>query len=183
MVDLDKIRNVIKPENDLEREIINDKEFFQGVNYGKPRKGHPEGKVLFHIGEVLANVDKYYGDDPERSKLRLLAIIHDSFKYKVDRSKPKYGDNHHGHYASVFAQKYVDNSQLKYILIVHDDAYNAWQAGNRRGRWDVAEKRGTGLGSDLFHIDALDLFLKFYYCDNKTGNKTNEDYEWFYNLV
>ena len=79
------IVKIIKPKNTLEEKIIRDQEFIDGVNWGKPRKGHPEGTVLAHIQEVLANVDKY-GNGMTEDPLRIITLIHDTFKYKVDRS-------------------------------------------------------------------------------------------------
>ena len=59
------IKQIIKPENGIEEAIIANPDFVTGVEYGKPRSGHPEGKVLYHIKEVLENIDKWYGDDEE----------------------------------------------------------------------------------------------------------------------
>jgi len=95
------IEELIKPETELEKLIVSDPEFIEGANWGKPRPGHPEGTVLLHIVEVLKNVDKllenvHYDDAvPIRKNLRLIAICHDTFKYKVDGTKSKEGENHH----------------------------------------------------------------------------------------
>ena len=90
------INEIIKPENGRETAICDDAEFQKGAMYGKPRYGHPEGAVIYHIKEVLENIDKFYNDDEDRENLRLIAISHDTFKHKVDQTKPKAGENHHG---------------------------------------------------------------------------------------
>ena len=181
------IIDIIKPENNLETEIVNDPIFIEGASWGKKRNGHPEGKVVYHIGEVLKNIDKHYKDDYQRSKLRIIAILHDTFKHKVDRSKSKSGENHHGMIARRFAEKFenylkVQNDILT-VLQHHDDGYNAWSKGNRRNDWDGANKKATKLIGILLTEDCLELFTKFYYCDNATGNKSNDDFDWFMDMV
>jgi hypothetical protein len=182
----DLIRNIIKPENGIETAIVNDAVFIEGAMYGKVRKGHPEGQVIYHIKEVLANIDKYYSDDEDRTLLRWIAILHDTFKHKVDRNQPKVGENHHGKIARRFAEKYIQFMVHNSVLLVierHDDAYNAWQKGGRHGDWYQAERKANQLIQGLITEDCLDLYLKFYRCDNETGDKSQEDYEWFTNLV
>jgi len=92
----DKIKQIIKPENGIETAICDDAEFIKGCMYGRPRPGHPEGQVIYHIKEVLENIEKFYADDEDRQDLRLIAILHDTFKFKVDQTQPKSGENHHG---------------------------------------------------------------------------------------
>src|ERR1044072_9029599 len=120
--------NKLKPENPLEEKIIADPEFIAGMLYGKPRKGHPEGKVILHIEEVLRNVDKYCTPE-NREQLRLITILHDAFKYKVDHTQSKTGENHHAMIARRFAERYVTDTELLDIIELHDEAYNAWSTG------------------------------------------------------
>ena len=42
-------------ENDTERRIVTDDEWRRGAAWGVPRPGHPEGAVVHHVAEVLAN--------------------------------------------------------------------------------------------------------------------------------
>jgi hypothetical protein len=178
-----EIKTIIKPENGIEEAIIKDDEFIEGACWGKVRSGHPEALIALHIQEVLANIDKFYADDEDRQNLRLIAIIHDTFKYKVDNTKPKSGANHHGNIARRFAEKYVDNSDVLFVIEFHDDAYNAWSQGDRRGDWYGAERRANKLIQGLLEINCLDLYVKFYKCDNATGDKSQENFNWFCNLI
>lgn len=172
------IKKIIKPETELENKIISDVEFITGMTWGKPRSGHPEGKVISHIAEVLANVEKY--STPEtREKLRLISIIHDAFKYKVDKAKPRMGENHHAMIARRFAEKYIDDIELLQIIELHDEAYNAWCKGDR-GDWVKAEGRAINLISMLKNIK---LYLAFYQCDNETGDKEKDNFTWFQKMV
>lgn len=174
------IKDIIKPENGIEEAIVADPLFIQGALYGKPRKGHPEGQVIYHIKEVLANVDKYDKNSEHRFELRIIAILHDTFKNKVDQTKPKAGENHHAMIARRFAEKFTTNTAVLKIIELHDEAYNAWQVGGRRGDWYEAKRRAEKLiGKLMSDEDILDLYLKFYRCDNETGDKLQECYSWF----
>lgn len=109
-------------ETPIEQAICDDPQFQRGIIYGKPRRGHPEGTVGSHIGEVLSNVQRFYGDSPMRPKLRLIAIVHDSFKEFVDRSKPKDGENHHGMIARRFAERQFSHKGTVNDSVVNRDA-------------------------------------------------------------
>ena len=177
------IKQLVKPENGIETAIVSDVDFIEGVSYGKPRSGHPEGKVIYHVKEVLNNIDKFYADDPDREDLRFIALVHDSFKHKVDQRKPKSGANHHGTIARVFAQKYSQDHKVLRIIELHDEAYNSWGKGARRDDWFGAERRANKLIDELLTLGGLGLYIKFYKCDNLTGDKEQENYEWFVNLI
>ncbi len=174
-----KLQELLKPETELEKRIVSTPEFIEGANYGKPRHGHPEGQVGYHIREVLDNVDKI--STPEnRADLRLIALIHDTFKNKVDNTKPKAGMNHHAMIARKFAEKFIQIPEYVLDIIeLHDEAYNAWQQGGRKGDWYKAEKRADALLGKLGTEDRIHLYLEFYYCDNNTGDKEQENYHWF----
>ena len=73
-------------EGDLEEQIAKQPEWLEGLEYGRPRHGHPEGKIKFHIAAVLNNVERFYGDSPDRNRLRLITLVHDTFKFRVDPS-------------------------------------------------------------------------------------------------
>lgn len=171
-----EIQEVLKPENELEQKIIDDADFQTGVMWGKPRNGHPEGKVLYHVREVLDNVDKY-APVHLREKLRLIAFIHDTFKHKVDTNQSKSGENHHATIARRFAEKHIDDTAVLDIIQLHDEAYNAWQKGNRDGKWDKAETRLNNL-LEILDVN-LNLYSIFYKCDNETGDKSQDNYKWF----
>jgi hypothetical protein len=180
---IDIIKSVIQPENGIESAIVGNADFIAGCNHGKPRSGHPEGQVIYHIQEVLANIDKWYTDDEDRKDLRIIAILHDTFKYKVDQRKPKVGENHHGWIARKFAEKFPIDADVLSVIQRHDDAYNAWQKGGRHDNWYEAERRATQLISGLLIEGILDLYVKFYRCDNATGDKEQQNYEWFIGLI
>jgi hypothetical protein len=168
------------PETDLERRILADPEWQQGVAWGIPRSGHPEGRVAVHIEEVLANVDEVALDESDRERLRFVALIHDSFKYRVDDAQQKVGENHHAMIARRFAERYTDDSELLDVIELHDEAYNAWKHGRRKG-WDSAEARARRLLDRLGRSTAF--YLRFYDADNRTGSKSRVNFDWFQRLA
>jgi len=181
---MENIKDIIKIENVIEKFIIEDASFITGAMHGEARRGHPEGKIIYHIREVLDNIDKYYLNDIDRVDLRIIALVHDTFKYKVDRNKPKTGMNHHGMIARKFLEnKFNIDDGIMTVTEHHDDAYNAWSKGNRHNDWKGAENKANKLINFLYEDNCLDLFNKFYLCDNETGNKSNEDYLWFITIT
>src|SRR5947209_13584546 len=83
------------PESDLERRLASDPELVAGLAWGEPRSGHPEGSVGAHVSDLLEALDREGVSGAERARLRFLALVHDSFKYRVQEWRPKTGGNHH----------------------------------------------------------------------------------------
>ena len=168
-------------ETDLERTIAADPAWQQGVIWGKPRYGHLEGAIQFHIADVLANIDQQHPSPEERRKLRLIALIHDTFKYRVNELKPKMGNNHHAHLARVFAEKYISDPVILNLIELHDEAYNSWRLGAYKGRWEHAEERVNNL---LHRIgSSLPLYVRFFLADSQTDSKDQAPVEWFIHLL
>lgn len=126
---------------------------------------------------MLRNVDEFYGERPMREQLRLIALIHDTFKYQVDLDRPRAGENHHAMLARRFAERYISNEAVLDVIELHDEAYNAWQKGNREGKWGRARERAAALVGRLG--DNLLLYLAFYHCDNATAGKDQHCLQWF----
>jgi hypothetical protein len=76
----------VVPETELERQIVADPDWQEGAGWGGPRPSHPEGSVNAHVAEVLANVEGVAVDPIDRERLRLVALIHDTFKHRVERN-------------------------------------------------------------------------------------------------
>lgn len=167
-------------ETDLERYITDDPAWIAGAEWGRPRRGHPEGTIKAHVAAVLNNVDDFFAGSPLRESLRLIAIVHDTFKYQVDMNQQRSGENHHAMRARRFAERYLDDSAILDVIELHDEAYNAWQRGNRDDKWDKAHARAEALVARLG--DNLPLYLAFYQCDNATEGKQQDCFEWFREL-
>jgi hypothetical protein len=168
-------------ETPLERRLAADLEWQAGIAWGKPRPGHPEGKVMFHIRDVLNNVDHFFGSSDDRSSLRLIALIHDTFKYKTAHWQPGTPKRSHSLWARVFAEKYIADPGILQVIEFHDEAYKVFLLMTRQAYQEAANGRAKDLIIQLG--ESLDLFLKFYRCDNQTGDKSADHYEWFKGLV
>ena len=177
MTTMTQIQLPFQLESKLEHLISEHPDWLEGVEYGRPRRGHPEGAVKSHIADVLLNVDRFFIDSPDRGTLRLISLIHDTFKYRVDADQPRFGENHHAMIARRFAESFIGDTAVLDVIELHDEAYNAWQCGNRDGRWDQASRRALAL-LDRLGCN-LALYLAFYRCDNATAGKEQNCYEWF----
>ena len=171
----------LTPETELERRIVGDPAWVEGATWGDPRPGHPEGAIRAHVDEVLANVDRVALDPEDRARLRLVALIHDTFKHQVDPERPRVGANHHATLARRFAERFVSDPELLDVIELHDEAYNAWANGKRSGDWAAARARAERL------LDRLGpwvgFYSRFYAADNATGSKCQEPFEWFSSIV
>lgn len=171
----------VSPETPLEERIVADPSWQAGAAWGTPRPGHPEGSVAAHITEVLANVDRLALDAGDRSRLRLVALVHDTFKYQVDEHRRRHGANHHAVLARRFAEHYLDDRELLTVIELHDEAYHCWRLGRHTGNWAKAEAQARALIDRLG--TTLGLYLRFYQADNETGSKSQEPVTWFRKLV
>lgn len=173
------IESLLKPETDLEKALISAPMFREGLLWGKPRYGHPEGKVLYHIQEVFSNIEKIPTDSFTRSQLRLIALVHDTFKYAEDKARGKNRDwsKHHAVIARKFMAEYTNDKALLDVIELHDEAYYCWrlkmlynkvEEGNAR-----LEKFKAKIGKNI------QLYYLFFKCDTKTGDKTQSPLYWF----
>jgi hypothetical protein len=162
------------PETELERAVSEDPELLAGLAWGKPRAGHPEGSVGSHVGDLLRAVDSADEDPETRSLLRFLALVHDSFKYRVHEWMPKAGANHHAARARRFAERFTDDERLLATLEHHDRPYALWRKLQRRGELD--ERRFAEM---MRSVPDPDLFLRFIELDGGTEGKNPEPTRWF----
>ena len=167
----------LQPETDLERIMLQQSEFLQGLLWGVPRYGHPEGEIYKHILEVLENIDCLKLDDESRQCLRAVAFAHDTFKYIEDKSFPRDWSKHHSIYARKFLEKFTDNQAILDITELHDEAYYAWRTTYLYHRPQKGEIR---LQSLLDRIgDNIQLYYLFFKCDTLTGDKNLAPLRWF----
>jgi hypothetical protein len=161
------------PENALERKLIADPELRQGLAWGKPRSGHPEGSVGAHVADLLETVDRWGETGERRAELRFLAIVHDAMKYRVREWLPKVGENHHAMRARRFAERYTTDERLLATIQQHDRPYALWRKLQRTGRPDE-----RGIERMLERIPDRDLFVRFVELDGSTVGKNPEPIEW-----
>ncbi len=175
------IGDLLLPETSLEKKIIGDLEFRRGLFWGTPRYGHPEGQIIFHIREVFDNIDKIPDlSAVSRERLRLVALIHDTFKYKEYAARKIFGrkeTNHHAVFAANFAKQYIEHDPgLIEVIRLHDEPYYCWRylmAGRTEEVKQRMEKIWEIIGEDK------QLFYLFFKCDTQTGDKNQTPLQWF----
>ena len=162
------------PETELERRVAAEPELLEGLAWGEPRAGHPEGAVGKHVGHLLAAIEQSGETGERRELLRFMALVHDSFKYQVRERLPRAGENHHAMRARRFAERFTDDERLLSAIQFHDRPYALWRKLQRRGKLDE-----RGFNRMLRCVTDHDLFLRFIELDGSTEGKRPEPIEWF----
>jgi HD domain len=153
--------------------VLEDPVLQEGLAWGKPRRGHPEGTVGAHVADLLETIERWGETGKRREELRFLALVHDSLKYKVRDWLPHTGENHHAARARRFAEAYTDDERLLATIEQHDRPYSLWRKMRRRGRVD-----DHAVEAMIDRIPDLDLFLRFVELDGSTEGKNHEPIRW-----
>ena len=162
-----------EPENELERRVTADPDLLEGLAWGEPRSGHPEGAVGTHVAHLLETLDEEGVDGEAREVLRLISIVHDAFKNRVRRALPRVGENHHAMRARRFAERYLEDERTLAVIELHDRPYALWRKMKRKGRLDHA-----GFERMMRRIPDPALFLRFIELDGSTEGKRPEPIAW-----
>lgn len=173
-VDASKLIPGFEPETELERRLANDPELLEGLAWGKPRAGHPEGAVGTHVSHLLETLDRSGETGQRREDLRFMALVHDAFKGQVRERLPRVGENHHAMRARRFAERFIDDERVLAAIEMHDRPYALWRKMKRRDKLD--ERRFRRM---MRRIPDPELFLRFIELDGSTEGKRPEPIEWF----
>ena len=170
------LRQYLKPETPLENFFLEDPPFFKGLLWGTPRFGHPEGKIVYHIREVLDNVEKLTLSAEDRNRLRIITFVHDTFKYEEHKGSPRDWNRHHSILAKQYLEKYCDDQVILDIVELHDEAYYCWRLTQIYSQPTQSNLRLKKLLDRLGnHIQLYYLFFK---CDTCTGDKNLASLYW-----
>lgn len=167
--------DLLLPETPLESFLIGTPEFQVGLDWGLPRFGHPEGKVGLHVRDVLDNVDGIAADPQTRQRLRLVALSHDTFKYKEFHLGRRI--KHHGLLAREFMENLVDDPLLLDVVELHDEAFYAWRHAKLEADLVKANQRLDKIASRIG--EDIGFFYSFFKCDTQTGDKVQAPLYWF----
>jgi hypothetical protein len=170
---IDELLPDFEPENDLERRVTSDPVLLDGLAWGEPRIGHPEGSVAAHVEHLLETLDTWEEPAERRTKLRFIALVHDAFKDDVIERLPKLGRNHHADRARRYAERYTDDVDVLGTIQHHDRPYALWRKMKRKGQQD-----DRGFDKMLDDITDLDLFVRFVELDGSTDGKRPEPILW-----
>jgi hypothetical protein len=176
------IVDLLQPETKLEKQLLEDEEFRKGLFWGKPRFGHPEGMVVFHIKEVLDNIQLLEIPDKMREQLRLITYAHDTFKCAEEKiGKGPNRSNHHSILARKYMENFISDQSVLDVIEYHDEAYYCWRLQHLYNRME----EGTVRMNEMLHKlkGNMQLFYLFFKCDTKTGDKIQAPLHWFENTV
>ena len=164
--------NILLPETELEWTLISQPDVTDGLLWGEPRYGHPEGKVLYHIPEIYSNLERVHPplSNADREKLRIITLLHDTFKYIEDKNTPRDWTKHHSILARLFAENYIDDSVILDIIELHDEAYYCWRLEVLEDEPEQASARLDMLFDKI--KPCIQLYYIFFKCDTATGDKT-----------
>ena len=175
------IRRLLRPETALEETFLLDEDFRKGLLWGEPRFGHPEGRVVYHIPEILDNIDQLPINAEMRRKLRIITYAHDSFKYIEDKSTPRDWTKHHGVYARRFLEKHITDWDILEVTELHDEVYYCWRLHALHHDDITSHERIESL---LWRVgDFMQLYYLFFKCDTRTGDKVQTPVKWFEHLM
>ena len=162
-----------EPENELERNVAAEPRLLEGLAWGRPRKGHPEGSVGNHVADLLETIDDWGETGTRRADLRFIALVHDAFKHAVSPWRPRTGENHHAMRARRFAEEYTRDERVLATIELHDRPYGLWR--RRRLTAGVPDHKVDAM---LERVPDLELFLRFVELDGSTEGKTPKPIEW-----
>ncbi len=179
LLSTEQLSELLQPETELEHHLLSLPEVQHGLRWGRPRAGHPEGQVAFHVREIFDNIECIEGLSEEmRRQLRLVALIHDTFKYAEGRERPRNWEQHHAVLARKFLEQFTDDAAVLDVVEVHDDGYYAWVAHKSEAfRSQNPHKTLEHLHKRIAHC--LPLFYAFFKCDTYTGDKLQSPILWF----
>ncbi len=173
MTDAARLIAGFTPESELEAAVASDPELLAGLAWGKPRDAHPEGAVGNHVAQLLAKIDQDHETGERRALLRFVALVHDSFKYRVRNWLPRQGRNHHASRARRFAERYTDDERLLCVIEYHDRPYHLWKGMKKRGELDREKFEAM-----LDEIPDHELFQRFIEIDGSSEAKNPEPIRW-----
>ena len=161
--------------------VVSDPRYLKNIEYGKPRRGYPEGKVRYHIAELEENLEsmKLKGiSDEQYWKLKFLIHVHDAFKAEAVPNSPITHPNSHASLARKFASEFTDDMDLLNMIQYHDVNFALWKQFSATGLYN--SERFSDL---LAAIIDWDLFLMFLILDGSTSGKDPAKIGWFINEV
>lgn len=159
------------------QQIINNARYLKNIEYGRPRPGHPEGKVKYHIAALEENLEALRSrgiSEEQYWKLKFLIHVHDSFKAEAVPNSAILHPNSHATLARNFAAEFTVDTDLLNMIQYHDVNYALWKQFSRTGSYNLS--RFSRL---LETIMDWDLFLMFLIIDRCTQGKDPEQLSWF----
>lgn len=160
--------------------ITSDPRYHGNLDWGEPRRGHPEGTVRAHIVELERNLKRLRRrlSAGDCDKLRLLIHVHDTFKPEAKSGVPIIDSRSHASLAKAFLAEFCDDADLLAMVQYHDEPYALWQQVRNKGTYNPDR-----LAALIDAIRDWNLFLAFLIVDGCTEGKDRGSLHWFFGEV
>lgn len=157
--------------------ISSDPRYLRNLDWGKPRRGHPEGTVRAHIAELEANLERLRPrlTAEECDKLRLLIHVHDAFKAEAKSGVAIIDSRSHASLARAFLAEFCDDADLLAMVQFHDEPFALWRQVEFKGAYNP-DRLAALIGA----IQDWNLFLAFLIIDGCTAGKGRDKLHWFF---
>jgi hypothetical protein len=160
--------------------VVSDARYLKYLDWGEPRRGHPEGTVRAHIEEVERNLETLRPrlSDIDYWRLKLLVHAHDTFKAEAQAGVAISDPHSHASLARAFLAEFCADADLLAMVQYHDEPYALWRQAEAKGKCN-AERFAALLKS----IQDWNLFLAFNIIDGCTEGKGREPLVWLFREV
>ena len=160
--------------------ITADPRYLKNLDWGKPRRGHPEGTIRAHIVELECNLELLRPKLTEEEvwKLKVLIHTHDSFKGEATPGAKISDPGSHASMARAFLATFCDDAGLLAIVQYHDEPYALYRQVESRGDYDQER-----LSTLLRTIEDWSLFLAFNIIDGCTAGKSRKPLHWLFREI
>ncbi len=180
--------------SDLLNRIQSDEQYLRNLEWGEPRRGHPEGTIRAHIQELEQNLTalmEQFGQlvsEQDAAKLRVLIHVHDTFKPLAQPGVAIEHPQSHASLAASFLQHQLlaeeitscdEADDLVSMVQNHDVGYALW----RKSLHQPVTARVERFVRLLSAVRDWRLFSAFLIIDNCTAGKSREPLTWFFALV
>ena len=147
----------------------------RNIEWGQPRRGHPEGAVRQHLQDLEANLEQLRPrlSSDEYRKLRVLIHTHDTFKPEAQQGVAIGHPCSHASLACQFLREFTDDDDLLAMVQLHDEPYALWH------KHKAGKDCSVRLEKLIHAISDWDLFLIFLIVDGCTAGKSREPLTWF----
>jgi hypothetical protein len=160
--------------------LTRDERYQANLDWGKPRRGHPEGTVRAHIAELEQNLEHFRPrlSDEDYWKLRILIHTHDTFKGEAISGVAISHPQSHASLARAFLAEFCHDEDLLTMVQLHDEPFALFKQQQHRVRFD--QQRFAGL---LKAIRDWNLFSAFLLIDGCTAGKERRPLQWFFGQI
>ena len=161
------------------KRIQADERYLKNLDWGEPRKGHPEGSVRHHIADLEGNLARLKPKLTDDDYWKLLVLIHTHDTFKADATQGVAISirivTHRWHGSSWPDTPMTRNCSN--IVQLHDEPYALWKKHQAGG--DYSQR----LEQLLSTITNWDLFLAFLIIDGCTPGKSRKSLIWFFEQI